>query len=95
MDDALTLTDVFTIPLEEGNFIQTVDSNVVGNETQASSGVWFLRITPLTPGRHELVFSDDIEGVGVFDVTPHHGAVGERPTRHPPAAHFANLKSAS
>ena len=71
VDDALALTDVFTIRLEEGNFIQAVDSNVVGDETQASSGGWFLRITPLTPGQHELVFSDDIEGAGVFDITFH------------------------
>ena len=71
VSDTLALTDVFTIPLEEGNFIQTVDANVVGDETQACSGAWFLRISPLTPGRHELMFSDEIEGAGVFDITFH------------------------
>src|SRR5262245_45784988 len=71
LEGALTSTDVFTISLEDGNFIQAVDPNVVGDTTQAASGGWFVRITPLTPGRHELVFSDEIEELGVFDITFH------------------------
>jgi hypothetical protein len=44
LDDALGLTDVYTIRLEEGNFIQTVDPGVPGDETQVADGGWlFLR----------------------------------------------------
>jgi hypothetical protein len=70
LDGALSLTDVYTIPLEQGNFIQTVDPGVPGDETRVASGGWFLRIAPLTPGQHELVLSDLIAGE-LFDNTLH------------------------
>jgi hypothetical protein len=70
VDDALRLSDVYTIALEPGNFIQTVDPGVSGDATQVASGGWFARITPLNPGRHELVLSDVIDGT-VFDITFH------------------------
>jgi len=70
VDDALRVSDVYTVALEPGNFIQTVDSGVSGDAIQVASGGWFLRIQPLQPGRHELVLSDVIAGT-VFDITFH------------------------
>jgi hypothetical protein len=57
--------------LEPGNLIQAEDDGVLGDETQVASGGWFLRLKPLTPGPHELVFSDVIDGVGVFEIRFH------------------------
>lgn len=73
LDPALRLTDVYTIPLEPGNFIQSVDPDnpeVAGDHAQVASGGWFLRITPLRPGQHTLVLLDRIEG-DLYDITFH------------------------
>lgn len=74
--DSLRLSGVYTVPLEPGNFIQDVDPGVVGDEVRLASGGWFLRLNPLTPGRHELVLSDEVDGT-VLDIT-FHLAVGRR-----------------
>jgi hypothetical protein len=68
--DSLRLSDVYTIRLEPGNFIQTVDPAVSGDTTRVASGIWLVRITPLPPGQHELVLSDVLDGT-VFDITFH------------------------
>jgi hypothetical protein len=68
--DSFRLSDVYTIALEPGNFIQTVDPAVSRDTTRVASGLWLVRITPLPPGQHELVLSDVIDGT-VFDITFH------------------------
>jgi hypothetical protein len=68
--DSLRFSDVYTIRLEPGNFVQTVDPGVPGDSTRVATAGWFVRITPLSPGQHELVLSDVIDGT-VFDVTFH------------------------
>jgi hypothetical protein len=70
VDNTLVKTGVYTVDLEPGNFLQAIDPNVTGDKLQIASGGWFLRITPLTPGSHELVLSDVIAGE-LFDVTFH------------------------
>jgi hypothetical protein len=70
LDDTLRLSDVYTIPLEPGNFIQTVDPDVPGDETQVATADWVVRLRPLTPGHHELVFSDRVFG-DLLDITFH------------------------
>lgn len=62
LDDALRLTDVYTIELENGNFIQSVDPGVPGDQTRVASGGWFVRIRPLPRGHHVLVLSARIDG---------------------------------
>jgi hypothetical protein len=71
LEEAPRLTGVYTLLLEPGNFIQTVDGGVPGDETQVASGVWLAPVNPLTPGPHELVFADLIDGVGVFEIRFH------------------------
>jgi hypothetical protein len=68
--DSLRLSDVYTIRLEPGNLIQTVDPTVSGDTVRVASGPWLVRITPLPPGQHTLVLSDVIDGT-VFDITFH------------------------
>jgi hypothetical protein len=71
LEDAPRLTDVYTIKLEPGNFIQTVDDGVPGDETEVASGGWFVRINPLTPGEHELLLSTVIDGAEVAAIAFH------------------------
>jgi hypothetical protein len=70
VDNTLVKTGVYSVDLQPGNFIQTVDPNVTSDHLQIASGGWFLRIAPLTPGSHILVLSDVIAGE-LFDVTFH------------------------
>jgi hypothetical protein len=76
LSDAFIETRVFTMPLEPGNFIQTVDPNVVGDEVRVAMAGWFLRIGRLTVGEHVLVLSDVIAGQ-TFEVTFHLTVVDE------------------
>jgi len=69
-DNTRVATSAFTIALEEGNFLSAIDPNVVGDSWRIAFGGWFVRMTPLTPGHHELVLSDVIAG-DLFDVTFH------------------------
>jgi hypothetical protein len=70
LDDTLRLSDVYTVALEPGNFIQAVDPAVSGTETRVASNGWFVRLHPLTPGHHELVLSDRIQG-DLFEIVFH------------------------
>jgi hypothetical protein len=70
IDDTRVKTGAFTINLEEGNFLSAIDPDVVGNTWQIALGGWFVRMTPLSPGHHEMVMSDVIAG-DLFDATFH------------------------
>jgi len=61
-DNTLRISDPFTIDLAPDSFIKVADPNVTGDTTQAVIGIWFLRLTPLTPGHHELYLADDVDG---------------------------------
>ncbi len=66
---SLRYTDVYAIPLEPGNALAEVDPALVGaDETRIASVGWYLRLKPLPPGRHVLVLSDTIDGVGKLEV---------------------------
>lgn len=70
LTDALVLTRVFMMPLEPGNFIQTVDPNVTGDKVQIAAGGWFVLIESLAPGEHVVVLSDVLSGE-TFQLTIH------------------------
>jgi hypothetical protein len=57
VDDSLRFSDVYRVPLEEGNFLQSVDPGVPGDQTRVASVGWFVRLRPLSPGRHTLVLA--------------------------------------
>jgi hypothetical protein len=54
----LKVSDPYTLPLEPGNLIQTVDPAVVGDSTRVIYGWYFKLIPSLTPGDHVLVATD-------------------------------------
>jgi hypothetical protein len=54
----LVLPDPYTLSLEPGNLIQTVDPSVTGDETRVAEGWYFRLIGPLDPGDHVLVATD-------------------------------------
>jgi hypothetical protein len=70
VSDAFIETWVFTMRLEPGSFIQTVDPEVVGDEVRVATAGWFLRIGRLSEGEHVLVLSDVVDGQ-TFEVTFH------------------------
>jgi hypothetical protein len=72
VEASLRYTDVYTIPLEPGNFLASVDPSLVGaDETRLASAGWLLRLRPLPPGRHLLVFSNEIADVGKLEIKFH------------------------
>lgn len=71
VEDTFRSTDVYTIGLEPGNFIQTVDPAVIGDQTRLASAGWFVRLNPLSPGQHELVLSIDFDGSPGAQITFH------------------------
>jgi hypothetical protein len=71
VEDTLRFSDVYTIGLEPGNFIQTVDPAVLGDQTRVATAGWFLRLNPLPPGEHELVLSVDFDGSPGAQITFH------------------------
>ncbi len=71
VEDTFRSTDVYTIGLEPGNFIQTVDPGVLGDQTRVASAGWFLRLNPLPPGEHELVLSVAFDGSPGAQITFH------------------------
>lgn len=70
---SLRYTDVYTIPLEPGNFLAEVDPAVFAgvDETRLVSAGWWLRIKPLPPGRHLLVLSNTIPDYGKLEIKFH------------------------
>ncbi len=69
---SLRYSDVYTIPLEPGNAIAGYDPSLAtATETRLASVGWWLRIKPLTPGRHLLVFSNEIVDVGKLEIKFH------------------------
>jgi hypothetical protein len=54
----LRVSDPYTLHLEPGNLIQTVDPGVVGDSTTIMTGWYFKLIQPLAPGDHVLVATD-------------------------------------
>ena len=55
---ALKITDPYTMPLEPGNLIQTVDPAVTGDSTRVMTAWYFKLLAPLSPGEHTLIASD-------------------------------------
>ena len=66
---ALKVSDPYTLHLEPGNLIQTVDPGVVGDSTRIMVGWYFKLLQPLPAGDHVLVATDR------FDYRPFGGEV--------------------
>jgi hypothetical protein len=64
----LEVPDPYTLALEPGNLIQTVDPNVTGDSTRIADGFYFKLIGPLDPGDHVLVASDKFNYTGAGEI---------------------------
>ena len=65
--EPLVAPDPYTLHLEPGNLIQTVDPSIVGDTVRLAEGWYFAKLAPLAPGHHVIVASDkfDLRKVGV------------------------------
>jgi hypothetical protein len=71
---SLRFSDVYTIPLEPGSMAAILEPSLAGQtSTRVASFGWWLRIRPLRPGLHHLVFSTALPLAGrqkiSFDIT--------------------------
>ena len=63
VESGFARTGVYTFAVEEGSFAKAVDPSFAeSDEARAASAGWIVRIPPLSPGNHELVLSDKLDG---------------------------------